>query len=103
MDSTLLLSAAGLCVTVGDLALAIWARTNSSFYLILGLILNLIGILFYAQTLRLDNIGVATAIFLGLNILAVTIGGFFLFHESLNLRKVLALFLLVISILLLEI
>ena len=103
MNLILLMIGAGAFVTMGDFALGLWARGNQYQMFIIGIILNIIGIGFYAQTLRLEAIGVATAIFLGLNILLVSIMSVFMFNENLNLRQMVGMVVLVLSIFVIEI
>jgi len=93
---------AGIFVTIGDVILFQWARGSALYHLILGLGFNVIGIVFYAQTLRLESIGIATAAFLGLNILAVTLVGLFIFGETIRARGVIGMALIAFSIFLIE-
>ncbi|MDP3639616.1 MAG: hypothetical protein Q8R53_00230 [Nanoarchaeota archaeon] len=71
--------------------------------MVLGVALNVLGILIYAQTLHGESVGIATGLFLGMNILAVTLGGMFLFGEHLSVARVLGLLLLTGSIIFIEI
>ncbi len=103
MNPITLLIGAGIFVTAGDLFLAGWARVNYIGYLVAGLLLNLTGIVFYAFSLRAEIIGIATAIFLGLNIFAVSLGAYFLFDESIPLRGAIGISLIIISIMLMEV
>ena len=103
MSTIALFAGAGLFVTIGDLILAQWARTSNWILLVLGLLLNIIGIGFYAQTLKLQSVGLATAIFLGINIIAVTIGGYFFLNQSVTLKEFLGVLVLASAILIIEI
>ena len=103
MNGLFLLTSAGVFVTLGDLALAYWARVGQIPFILLGLLLNLLGILFYSQTLRRESVGIATAIFLGFNILAVTLGGVFLFDENIGLSRMFGLLTLAGSIIFIEV
>ena len=103
MNAINLLVMAGILVTLGDLALAHWARAGQILFVLFGGVLNLFGILLYAQTLNLESIGIATGIFLGFNILAVTLGGIFLFGESISLVRILGLLILIGSIIFIEV
>ncbi len=103
MNTINLLIMAGILVTLGDFALAHWARVGQILFVLLGVVLNLFGILLYAQTLNLESIGIATGIFLGFNILAVTLGGIFLFGENVNLIRILGLLTLTGSIIFIEV
>ena len=97
----MLLIGAGIFVTAGDLVLARWAMNGSGLWL--GLALNLVGIMFYAQTLRLESVGVATALFLGVNIAAVALGGYVVFGDALTRNSMLGIGLMVLSIVLMEV
>ena len=103
MNTWILFAGAGIFVTIGDLVLAQWARTSNWPMLIAGLLLNLLGIACYANTLRFSGVGVATAIFLGINILAVAFGGMLFFKETFSLRTVAGMTLLLTAILLVEV
>ncbi|MBT4805109.1 hypothetical protein HON71_02975 [Candidatus Woesearchaeota archaeon] len=102
MNTITLFAGAGLFVTIGDLILAQWARTSNWILLAVGLLLNVIGISFYANTLRFESVGLATAIFLGINIIAVTMGGYFFLNQNLNLRESMGLLLLAVAIIIIE-
>ena len=103
MNTWILFGGAGLFVTIGDLVLAHWARTSNWGLLVTGLLLNLMGIACYANTLRFEGVGVATAIFLGINIVAVTLGGMLFFRETWTIRTILGLTLLVGAMVLVEV
>ena len=103
MNIITLFASAGLFVTIGDLVLAQWARTSNWILLVLGLLLNIVGIAFYANTLRLESVGLATAIFLGINIIAVTLGGYFFLNQGITFRESAGLLLLAIAIIIIEI
>ncbi|MBT3984891.1 hypothetical protein HOD38_03125 [archaeon] len=103
LNLALLLLGAGIFVTLGDITLFHWARNNHWIHLALGLALNVVGITFYALTLRIESIGVATAIFLGINILAVSLAGFIFFSESIHLRGAIGMILIAFAIFLIEI
>lgn len=103
MNTIYILTIAAVFVTGGDLALAQWARTNQFSFIITGLLLNLLGIIIYAQSLHSENIAIATALFLGLNIFAVYLGSIFLFRESISLSRGIALGILLFSMIAIEI
>ena len=102
MTLTTLFLGAGLFVTVGDLVLAQWARTSNWTLLALGLLLNIIGVGFYAQTLKLESVGLATAIFLGINVVAVALGGYFFLKQSITIKESFGLVLMVLAIVVIE-
>ena len=102
MNSIALFAGAGAFVTIGDLILAQWAKTNNWVLFGLGLLLNLVGIGFYANTLRFESVGLATAIFLGINIFAVALGGYFFLNQSMNIKESFGLLLLGLAIFVIE-
>lgn len=102
LEALPLLLVAGVVVAAGDLALAYWSRAGALPFLVAGLALNLVGIGGYALTLRLENVGVATGVFLGLNILAVTLGGVVLLGENLSAPRAILLAVLAASIVAIE-
>jgi multidrug transporter EmrE-like cation transporter len=102
MNQIILFLGAGLFVTIGDLILAQWARTSNWILLVTGLILNLVGIGFYAQTLKLESVGLATAIFLGINVVAVALGGYFFLRQSITIKEFAGLGLMMLAIMVIE-
>ena len=102
MSTIALFAGAGLFVTIGDLILAQWVRTSNWILLVLGLLLNIIGIGFYAQTLKLQSVGLATAIFLGINVVAVALGGYFFLKQSITIKESFGLVLMVLAIVVIE-
>lgn len=103
MNAITLLAMAGAIVTLGDLALAYSARAGQMLFVLLGVGLNVIGILIYAQTLSMESVGVATAVFLGINILAVTAGGILLFGDKISVARILGLLMLTSSMIFIEV
>ncbi len=103
MRTLLLLGLAGTFATSGDLLLASAVRSSNPLSFILGLALNLVGIISYSQTLALESTGIATAIFLGLNIAIVTIGSVFFFNERLSLGQIGGLITVVIGLIMIEV
>lgn len=103
MNTISLLVTAGIVVTIGDLVLAQWARSHQILFLIIGLLLNLIGIFAYANALQSEQIGIATALFLGFNILAVTLGGILIFSDRISILRAVSLFFLFCSIIFVEV
>ena len=103
MNAIYLLAAAGALMASGDIALAAWARSGHAWALGIGLLLNMAGILAYAHTLGAENIGAATAVLLGLNIVAVAAMGFLLFGQSMSLMRMAGMVFLTGSIIFIEI
>lgn len=103
MELIVLFALSALGVTIGDIFLANWAESQITYYLILGLVFNVIGIFFYAQTLRTQGLGVATAIFLSVNIIAVLLAGSVFFDEHITLTRVLGIVTIIGGIVLIEI
>ena len=103
MNLPILFALAGLGVTTGDILLGYWARTSNWVFLVIGLVFNIIGILFYANTLSLRGVGIATAIFLAINIAAVSIAGMIFFREQFSILQLTGIGLIIVSIVLIEI
>ncbi len=103
MNIIILFACAGLFVTIGDLVLAQWARNGNWILLVMGLSFNIVGITFYANILKLESVGLATAIFLGINIVAVTLCGYFFLNQSLTFRELTGLLLLTFAVIIIEI
>jgi small multidrug resistance pump len=103
MNIITLLIGAGILVTGGDLMLAEWALHQNPLWLLAGLALNLFGIILYAISLQYHQIGAATAIFLGLNIVAITLGGLLIFGQRISLRHAISILMIIVSIGVIEI
>ena len=103
MNTIYLLTTAGTLMGFGDLALAAWSRGGQAYFIVAGLLLNLLGIVAYAHTLSAENKGVATAMSLGLNILAITILSAAVFGQSLSVARTLGMFVLATSIIFIEV
>jgi multidrug transporter EmrE-like cation transporter len=103
MKLATILLVAGLCVTVGDIVLALWAKQSKFYLFVIGMLLNLAGLIVYAQSLRMESVGIATAMFLGINIVAVTIMGMIVFKEFLSIRQILGMVGIVLAMIMLEV
>lgn len=102
MNLFLLFLFAAIGVMTGDVFLYYWAKNDFFINLIFGLFFNLIGIIFYAHTLKFENLGIATAIFLSMNIVAVMLAGVILFKDQLSLLQILGISMLIVAILIIE-
>lgn len=98
MNAVYTLALAGVLVAIGDISLAHWIRAGSGLLFAIGILMNLTGIVVYSQTLASAQIGLATATFLGLNILVVTLGGALVYREIPNLSSVSGMALLLVGI-----
>lgn len=103
MNAIYLLAISGAIMAIGDIALAVWAKTDQQMFLAIGMLLNLIGILIYAQALRSGNVAIATAVLLGLNVLLVTLGSIIFLQEKITLAKMSGLLFLTGSIIFIEV
>ncbi|MBI4163037.1 MAG: hypothetical protein HY513_05110 [Candidatus Aenigmarchaeota archaeon] len=97
-----LLAAAGTLMAFGDIALAAWSKEGQLHLMVAGLLLNVLGIAVYACTLGTENIGAATAVMLGLNILMVTVFGSLFFGQALGVARIAVIIMLVMSIFFVE-
>jgi spermidine export protein MdtJ len=103
MNAIIQLAIAGIMVALGDLALAQWAKSSQVAFLLIGVFSNILGIITYARVLSLEHIGVATAVFLGLNILIVAFGSFLVFGESISAARAAGLAVIATGIVLVEV
>jgi multidrug transporter EmrE-like cation transporter len=102
MKTILLLVIAGVLVSVGDFAFVKWMVGKNANFLLVGILLNIIGILFYAQTLSSEELGISTAAFLGVNIFLTSLGGKFLFKQDLGSGQIIGLIILLFGLILIE-
>jgi len=103
MKLATILLIAGLCVTSGDVVLALWAKQSKFYLFLIGMLLNIAGVIVYAQSLRMEAVGIATAMFLGINIVAVTIMGMFLFKQFLSWKQIVGMIGMVAAMVIIEI
>ncbi len=97
---TLLLS--GLILTAGDIFMKYWATHGGSNYYIAGLTIYLVGLMFFVETLKQENVAIASAILVMVNIISLIIIGWFFFHEPYSHTKLGGIILALLAILLLE-
>ncbi len=79
-----------------------WANSNRFYFILIGLIIYLIGTLFWAFSLRYEFISKAGSIFVLLNLIGLSLVGLLIFNEKLSVLNWIGIFLGLISILLIE-
>jgi multidrug transporter EmrE-like cation transporter len=101
----ILLAIGGTLLTLGDIVFKTWATANApylSYQYILGLALYIAGLLCLIETFRTQNIAVATAVFVLINIATLALVSWFWFGEKLSLLQVAGLVCAAAAVLLLE-
>lgn len=98
----ILLLIGGIVFTLGDLIMKKWALTNSHLFYLIGMGLYIVGLAFLAQSYKYKHIGIASAIIVLINIIALSLVSYFYFKETLSLAHIFGLVLGMISILIIE-
>ena len=98
----ILLAIGGIILTVGDIIFKSWVEKPHTGMYVLGLAVYLIGLMFLVQTFKVENIAVASTIFVILNITTLLLVSWFYFDEKLSLVQLSGIALAFVAILLLE-
>lgn len=93
----------GILLTLGDIALKKWAITDKYHYYGIGLLMYVIGIIFFSLTLREKNLAVANTILVTVNLITLALVSYFYFDEKLTLIQFAGITLSTIGVILLEI
>ena len=75
----------GVLLTLGDIALKKWAVTDKYSFYNLGLLLYLVGVIFFSFTLREKNLAIANTILVTVNIVSLVAVSYFYFQEKLSI------------------
>jgi len=94
----------GVALTVGDILFRFWVDRPSylSALYISGLAIYLIGLIFLVESFKSENIAVASAIFVIINIATLVVVSWLWFDDKLSLLQIIGLALALIAIVLLE-
>ena len=102
MNVLILLAIGGIIITVGDIFFKSWVLKPQMWLYAVGLALYLIGLMFLVETFKVENIAVASTIFVILNITTLLLVSWFYFDEKLSLVQLSGIALAFVAILLLE-
>nr|MDD3720660.1 EamA family transporter [Candidatus Gracilibacteria bacterium] len=98
----LLLILGGGFLTLGDIFLKKWALDNTIFMYAFSMILYLVGINFFALTLKESNLAIASTILVTANTVILVIVSYFYFKEKFTLLQAIGIILSVFGVILLE-
>jgi len=102
MKATLILLAGGIILTIGDIFMKKWVKTQTHTWYIIGLIVYMIGMNFLAQSFKYKNIAVASVIFVIFNIITLAIVSRLYFKESLSPLQIIGVITGIAAVILLE-
>lgn len=91
-----------LLEVVADVLFKKWATENRSILLLAGLLIYFIGTIFWAFSLQHEYLSKAISIFVILNLVLVTLAGFFLFGENVSNPAKVGIVLGIVSVALIE-
>jgi multidrug transporter EmrE-like cation transporter len=83
-----LLLVAAVLEILGDLSLKWWAETNRWLGFGIGLVVYSLALIIFAVLLRRAELAVIFALWVGVAALLLTLGGWWIFGESLSLRRI---------------
>jgi multidrug transporter EmrE-like cation transporter len=102
MNAILLLILGGVIITGGDIFLKQWATSSKLLFLLVGLFVSLIGLLFLAFGFKSKGLAVANILFIAVNIMTLLLVQIFYFKEKLALPQFLGVIISIIGICLIE-
>ncbi len=102
MNAILLIILGGIVITGGDILLKQWAMSSKSLFLLSGLFISLIGLLFLAFGFKSKGLAVANIVFVAANIITLLLIQIFYFKEKLGLPQFTGIILAIIGICLIE-
>lgn len=106
MSAIVWLTFGGIALTIGDLIFKFWVEKSLPYFSVPyvgGLILYIIGLLFLVESFKTENIAVASAIFVLINIITLAIFSWFYFGDRITFLQLVGLLFAGMAILLLEI
>ena len=102
MNALLWVTLGGISLTCGDVIFKFWLERHVPLLYVAGLALYLVGLVCLVESYKSENIAVASAIFVIINIVTLLVLSWFYFDEKLSALQVVGLALSIGSILLLE-
>lgn len=97
-----LLFLGALIDTVGDLLMKQWAETNSRAFYGAGMACYIVGLSFLAYSFTQKNIVVASAIFVVMNLLLLTVASWIFYGEMINKKELIGIALGISAVLFLD-
>lgn len=88
---------------IADILLKRWTIQSKNILFIIGLVIYFIGTLFWAFSLKYENLSSAISIFTILNLIVIVLVGILVFGEELSLINKIGIALGIVSIILIEI
>jgi len=92
-----------LIEVVADIILKKWAIENKNSLFIFGMVVYLIGTMFWAYSLKFEVLSKAGGVFVILNLILLALAGIFIFKDELSVTNKIGIILGMISIILIEI
>ncbi|MFA6324664.1 MAG: SMR family transporter [Candidatus Paceibacterota bacterium] len=92
----------GIILTIGDIFFKYWTKNPKISFYIIGIIIYLVGLMFLVQSFKTQNIAVASAIFVIINIITLGIVSWIFFKEPLSITQIIGIILALIAIFILE-
>jgi len=92
----------GTILTVGDIFFKYWTKNPKTWLYIVGIAIYLVGLTFLVQSFKTQNIAVASAVFVIINIVTLGLVSWLFFKEPLTTLQIIGIAIAIIAILILE-
>ncbi|MEI6627651.1 MAG: SMR family transporter [bacterium] len=102
MSALMWLLFGGSILTVGDIIFKFWANKSLTYLYITGLVIYVLGLMCLVQSFKSQNIAVASAIFVIVNVVTLSLVSYFYFKESLSVLQMVGIGVAFVSIMLME-
>jgi len=102
MNGMLLLIIGGAIITGGDILLKKWATNSGILFLLSGLSISLIGLLFLALGFKSKSLTIGNIIFVAVNMIVLVLAQVFYFKEALSYIQLLGIAISVIGVCIIE-
>ena len=102
MNGLLLLIIGGVVITGGDILLKKWATNSQILFLLAGLFVSVIGLLFLALGLKSKSLAVGNIIFVAVNMIVLVLAQIFYFKEALSSVQLLGIAIAVVGVCMIE-
>lgn len=92
----------GAILTIGDIFFKYWTKNPTTLLYVVGILIYLGGLMFLVQSFKTQNIAIASAVFVIVNIVTLSIVSWIFFKEPLSTIQIIGIILAIGAIFLLE-
>lgn len=102
MPAILLVAVGGTILTFGDIIFKFWVIRPSTTLYITGIAVYIVGLMFFVQSFKTENIAIASAMLVIFNILTLTLVSWLYFGEKISLAHLCGIALAIAAIAMFE-